>query len=70
MRNQLKIAAVHTQQKNINIDVNSNIAINPSIIPISDDVQIELKPVFEALQIKHQCCRARLMTVVEYTEVY
>lgn len=44
--------------------------VDPSIIPLTDDLQIEMAPVFEALHINLDCCRARMLAQVEFTDVY
>ena len=44
--------------------------IDPYMIPYCDDISIPLRDVFEALNINLQCCRARMLTQVEYKELY
>ena len=46
------------------------IEIAPDFIPISDNIQVELRDVFAELNVDAQCCKARLMTQVEFTEYY
>ncbi len=47
-----------------------SIDISPDRIPISEDIKVELRSVFEELNITTACCKTRLMTQVEYTEYY
>jgi DNA-directed RNA polymerase subunit N (RpoN/RPB10) len=44
--------------------------IDPVKLQYSESVKISLTGVFEALKITHQCCKIRLMTQVEYKNIY
>jgi DNA-directed RNA polymerase subunit N (RpoN/RPB10) len=49
-----------------NIDLN----IDPSILALITDIPIDMTDVFEKLHVDLDCCRARLVTQVEFTEYY
>lgn len=46
------------------------IKISPDRIPITEDIQIDLRDVFESLHIHVQCCKVRLLTETEFKEYY
>lgn len=46
------------------------IDISPDRIPISEDIKVELRDVFEQLNIHVPCCKSHLLTQVEFTEYY
>lgn len=45
-------------------------SIDPKMVPISLAGQVALNEIFEALNINHACCRARLLSQVEIRELY
>lgn len=47
-----------------------DMVIDPSIIPLTDTLQISLTPIFDALHIHLDCCKSRLMTGVQFKEIY
>jgi DNA-directed RNA polymerase subunit N (RpoN/RPB10) len=44
--------------------------IEPNRVTISSDVHVDLGDVFKKLNIRTQCCKARLLTQLEYKEYY
>jgi DNA-directed RNA polymerase subunit N (RpoN/RPB10) len=44
--------------------------INPDKIPFAENVDIRMRDVFEQLNIDMPCCKTRLMSTVEYKELY
>lgn len=44
--------------------------IDPSILAISSTVDVDLIDVFDQLRVHTDCCRARLMSQVEFKEYY
>jgi DNA-directed RNA polymerase subunit N (RpoN/RPB10) len=45
-------------------------ALDPTMIAIIQDVQIELGDVLDQLHLHNECCRVRMITQVEFKEVY
>lgn len=43
---------------------------NPFMFQIADSVQVEIGDILSALNVHLDCCRARLLTQVQYTDVY
>jgi len=43
---------------------------DPILLPISEDVQVNMGPVFDSLHIHLECCRTRLTTLVEFKDIY
>lgn len=58
------------REKYVEFFQKNNLNINPDKIPFSDDIDIKLRDVFDELNIHNQCCKARLMSCVEYKELY
>lgn len=56
----------HTQELIQKSDRN----INPHILSMVDDLQPDLRDIFEQLHVKKSCCRMILMTSVEFWELY
>lgn len=46
--------------------------VDPNLLPISEDVQVDLVDVFDELNMDKDvdCCRVRLMTQVQFKEMY
>ncbi len=44
--------------------------INPNMISVSEDNQVELNDVFEQLNVKHQCCKNCIMTSAIFSDYY
>ncbi len=44
--------------------------IDPYYLPISATVRVDLVDVFEQLNIHMDCCRTRLLTQVEFKNIY
>jgi DNA-directed RNA polymerase subunit N (RpoN/RPB10) len=45
-------------------------ALDPTMIAIIKDVQIEMGDVLDQMHLHNECCRARMLTQVEFKEVY
>lgn len=43
--------------------------IDPSLLAISDNIQLELSDVFDDLNVDMDCCKTRLMGMVMMTEL-
>jgi DNA-directed RNA polymerase subunit N (RpoN/RPB10) len=50
--------------------VENELDIDPNLFAISEHIQVELDDIFEILCIKTDCCRAKLMSQVEFKELY
>lgn len=48
----------------------NHVHIDPDKIQYSEEVIVYLREVFETLHIDMQCCKARLLTQVEYKHIY
>jgi len=46
------------------------IEISPDKLQVADSVRVEVGYLLNALHLYTDCCRARLLTQVEYTDVY
>ena len=44
--------------------------IDPSMIPITEELQVDLDDIFKSLHIHVPCCRTRLMSQIEFKELY
>lgn len=44
--------------------------IDPIMIAVVKDIQIELGDILDDLHLYNQCCRVRMLTQVEFKEVY
>lgn len=44
--------------------------IDPTLLSICEDTKLRLDDVFEALNINMDCCRVRMMTMVEFKDLY
>lgn len=43
--------------------------IDPSLLAISEQIQVDLSDIYEALNIHLDCCRVRLMSQVEFKDM-
>lgn len=48
----------------------NDLDVDPSLLAISEQVEVDLSDVFEALCIHTDCCRVRLMSQVEFKDLY
>jgi len=44
--------------------------IDPGMIATAEDLQVELDGVFKMLHLNLQCCRVRMMSQIEFKELY
>lgn len=43
---------------------------DPALLPIMPDLKVELGEILDNLHLHHDCCRVRIMTQVEFKELY
>lgn len=48
----------------------TGIEIAPTRVPICTDVQIDVGDILDALHIKCECCRTRMISQIEFKEYY
>jgi DNA-directed RNA polymerase subunit N (RpoN/RPB10) len=46
-----------------------NLNTSPEFLPISSDMEVPLNDVFKQLHVNTQCCRARLLSQVEFSDL-
>lgn len=44
--------------------------IDPALLVLTEDFQIDISDIFEALCIEKECCRSHLMACVEMKDLY
>jgi hypothetical protein len=44
--------------------------LNPDILAISEDLQVDIGDIFPMLHITCDCCKARLVSQIEFKELY
>ena len=44
--------------------------LDPAILPIVESVQVKMGDVMDMLHIHVDCCRQRLLTAVEFNDIY
>ena len=48
----------------------NNIETLPDMLPSDERLQVDLNEVFDALHLDTECCRARIMSQIKFTELY
>ena len=44
--------------------------IKPNLVSLNDELQVELDDILNMLNITHDCCRTRMMSQIEFKELY
>ena len=47
-----------------------DIMIDPKLIPLTDELQIDLEDIYDKLHLAKDCCRTHIMAWVEFKELY